>query len=163
MRRALLLVVLVACSKGENKSAPGADPSAGSEPSGGGPGTKEKTVKGTLTFGGAIAGTATWKPDLALSCGCINENNWTVDTTLSGEGDMAVAITVSSNNGIKLTGGKIIEIARSEGKAGITGSCKPDNRNTDGVIAFDLDAKVTGKDGEVTIKGHLDVVCREGL
>jgi len=50
----------------------------------------------------------------------------------------------------------------SGSSAGVTASCTPDHRNTDGVIAIDVDGKVTGDAGEVTVKGHLDVVCRSG-
>ena len=66
---------------------------------------------------------------------------------------------------IILTSGKLPtpEPLRNTGGAGVTGSCKLDNRNANGVISVDLDAKVNGKAGEVTIKGHLDIVCRDGL
>ena len=165
MRRALLLVVLVACSKGENKSAPGSEPTPGSEPGAGGPGKAEKTVKGTLTFGRALTAEVSWKPDLALTCSCINDKDWAVDATMSDGKDTFVAVSVITMKGITVTSGKLPSPSPvlSEGRAGISGACKPDKRNTDGVISADLDAKLTGKDGEVTMKGHLDIVCREGL
>ena len=169
-RAALLLLILVACSKGENKSPPGADPKPGSGPGGGEPGKpgeKEKSVKGTLTLGGVFSGAWTWKRDLDLSCSCINETNWQVGVPLSDDKGTVATVTINPATGIVVTSGKLGPAAsdelRSEGGAGISGGCKPDNRNVDGVLAIDLDAKVTGKAGEVTIKGHLDVVCREGL
>lgn len=158
MQRALILVVLLACSKGENKSAPGSDQGGGSA---GTPGKAEKTVKGTLTLGGAVTGSFAWKPDLAITCACINEHDWQVDAAFAG-GNNGLSLTVNPTNGIELTVNDPV-VRKSPGGAGISGSCKPDNVNVDGVIAVDLDAKVPGKDGEVTIKGHLDVVCRAGL
>jgi hypothetical protein len=131
MRRILLLAVLVACSKGEDKSAPGSDPGAGGN-SAGTPGKKEKTIKGTLTFGGTLTGSVSGKPDSALTCSCIDENNWDVDTTLTGDNNTIVAIAVNSSNGIKLTGGSggkvsIVEPLRSEGAPASAARASPTN------------------------------------
>jgi hypothetical protein len=165
MRRVLVILVLAACSKGESKGAPGADQKGGAEAGGGAPGTKELKVDGTLTFGGALTTEVSWKPDLALTCTCINDKDWAVDATMSDGKDTFVAVSVNTMKGITVTSGKLPSPSPmlSEGRAGISGACKPDKRNTDGVISVDLDAKLSGKDGEVTMKGHLDVVCREGL
>jgi hypothetical protein len=91
--------------------------------------------------------------------------DWAVDTTMTDGKDTFVAVSVITRKGITVTSGKLStpEPVRSEGDAGISGACKPDKRNADGVIAIDLDAKLIGKAGDVTMKGHLDVVCREGL
>lgn len=165
MRRALLLVILVSCSKGDNKAAPGSDPRPGAEPASAAPARAEKAVKGTLALGGALTASVSWKPDLALFCACISDKEWVVDATMSDGSDTFVALSVSPAKGISLTSGKLStpEPARSEAGVGISGGCRPDKRNVDGVIAVDLDAKLTGKAGDVTIKGHLDVVCRDGL
>ena len=52
---------------------------------------------------------------------------------------------------------------KSSGSDGVKGGCRLDNWNADGVITFDLDGKASGKNGDITVKGHLDVVCRKGL
>jgi hypothetical protein len=75
---------------------------------------------------------------------------------------MLVALTVGTKKGITLTSGKLPSPSPLHSDTGISGSCKSDRRNMDGVITVDLDAKLTGK-SEVTVKGHLDVVCHEGL
>ena len=165
---ALALFVLVACSKGGDKAKPAGEPTGGSTAPAT-PGKAEKTVTGSLVIGGALTSTISWKPDLALTCACINAKEWQVDATYSDGADTFVALTVSTvdgaTDGLVLTSGKLPtpEPVRSAGSAGISGACKPDNRNSEGVIAVDLDGKLTGKAGEVTVKGHLDVVCRYGL
>ena len=166
MRYSFVLVLLVACSKGEDKAAPGSEPGAGSGPATAGPTKAEKTVKGTLELGGALGLSVSWKPDLALTCACINEKEWAVEATMSDGKETFVSVNVNTVNGtpdgVRLTSLKVSS-ARSEPGVGISGACKPDMRNTDGVISADLDAKLTGTAGDVTVKGHLDVVCREGL
>jgi hypothetical protein len=157
----MVLLVLLACSKGESKPAPGSDPGPGGN-SPGTPGKAEKTVKGTLTFGGTVTGSFTWKSDMDISCACINEHEWQVGAVFAGDNNTTLSLTVHPTNGIELNLNEPVS-RKSPGGAGISGSCKPDNVNADGVIAVDLDAKVAGKDGDVTIKGHLDVVCRAGL
>ena len=161
----LLILLLAACSKGESKNGAGADPKGGPPAGGGEPGKKQLTVDGTLAFGGALSTEVSWKPDLALTCSCINDKDWAVDATMSDGKDTFVAVSVNTMKGITVTSGKLPSASpvQSEGRAGISGACKPDNRNTDGVISVDLDARLSGKDGQVTMKGHLDVVCREGL
>lgn len=168
MRRALLLLMLgflTSCSKGEDEAKPGSGSTPGSDPGPATPGKAEKTVKGTIDVGGAMTAAVTWKPDLSLTCACLGEKDWVVDVTMSDGAGTAVALSVSTTKGITFTSGKLSapDPLRSEGAAGISGGCKPDNRNVDGVISADLDARVTGKPGEVTLKGHLDVVCRSGL
>jgi len=127
------------------------------------PGKAEQTVTGTLTLGGALTGSVSWKPDLALFCACLNDKEFAVDVTMSDGKDLFTAITLNTKNGMSLTSAKLPSAAmlRAAPGAGMSGGCKPDNRNVDGVIAIDVDGKVSGT-SEVTVKGHLDVVCRSG-
>lgn len=72
------------------------------------------------------------------------------------EGDLHGGIQLSSN-----LVGSMDNLEQKSG--GFRGSCKLDMRNTYGVMSIDLDGALTGKPGTETVKGHLDVVCREGL
>ncbi len=167
MRRALLLVVLVACSKSDDKAKPGSQPApgggTGSEPAAA-PGKAEKTVKGSLTLGGALTATVSSQPDLSLTCACLSEKEFAVDVTMTDGKGLFTAIALNTAKGMSLTSAKLPNAAMLHAPpgAGMSGGCKPDNRNTDGVISIDIDGKVTGE-SEVTVKGHLDVVCRDGL
>ena len=170
MRHVLAAVVfVVACGKGGGKSGGGGSGSASDSTAAGPrpatPGKAEQTVRGTLAIAGAMTAAVSWKPDLALTCACLNEKEVDVDATYSDGADAFVAFHINTTNGLILTSGKLPTPAplRQPGTAGFTASCKPDNRNTDGVMSIDVDAKLTGKTGEVTVKGHLDVVCRSGL
>jgi hypothetical protein len=154
MHRTWLLLILVSCANGgKDDSGPGA-----------GPVKAEKTVKGTLTIGGAMTAQVSWKPDLALTCTCMPTEDWSLDATMSDGADTFVALSLIAVKGITLTSGKLStpEPLRSD-SSGMTGTCKPDKVNFDGTISIDLDAKLTGKAGAVTVKGHLDVTCRERL
>lgn len=166
MRRAALVVVLLlSCSKGDDKGKPGGEPAPGAAPSGAQPGKREYSVKGTITFGGAMNASMSWKPDLNLTCACIKEDQWGFDATLTDGAGGFSALEVTIDKQIILTSGKLPtpEPLRNTGGAGVSGSCKLDNRNANGVMAVDLDAKLNGKAGDVTVKGHLDIVCRDGL
>ncbi len=164
MRRALVLLLLLSCSKGDDKAKPGGEPAPGSPPSGGQSDNAERGVKGTVTFGGAMTATMSWKPDLNLTCSCIEENSWGFDVTVTDGAGGAAALEVhhvkDSPDTITLTSGKLPTPEPLRASSGFTGRCKLDNLDTNGVMAIDLDTKVTGKAGEVTIKGHLDIVCR---
>src|SRR5262245_58571157 len=157
----IVVVVVVACGKGGDKPAPGGSGPASGPPSTG-PVKQEKTVKGTLTMGGAMTGTFAWKDGDAFDCACIAPTNWQIDVTMT-DGTAYTALTLSSSRGINMTSGALSTPEPLQSPTGVTGSCKPDNWNADGVISIDVDGKPTGKAGEVTVKGHLDAICRPHL
>jgi hypothetical protein len=152
MRKLVLIAFVAACSKSDGKATGADEPPAGAQ----------ESVTGTLVLGGIFTASVAWKPDLALTCGCLSETDWTVDASYTDGNDAFVALAVSSTRGMTLTSNKVgtPEPLKSEGSAGIKGSCKLDRRNIDGVMSIDLDGTLTGKPGTETVKGHLDVVCR---
>lgn len=161
MRHALLIALaLAACSKKQDDGKPGGTPASPTGPAPTKPMPKEMSVKGSLALTGAVNATVQWKPDLALTCGCIEPGKWSVELTMGDGADTFTAMTLSTYKGLIFSSGKISGSMQSETKP--TGSCALDRWNTDGVIAIDVDGTVKGTSGEVTIKGHLDVVCRPG-
>src|SRR5512138_3069768 len=165
---AFALTCVAACSNSSDKAKPGsAEPATADKPPStpATPGKKEKTVKGTLVLGGALVASVAWKPDLAFDCACIGDGDvWGIDATLADTGDTFVSIDIKSKTGMTLGSGKLRgDRVKSDGMKGISASCKPDGRNSEGVFSIDLDTTLTAKSSEVTVKGHLDIVCREGL
>ena len=161
MRHVILAVLLAACSKGgDTKNQTGDPPPAPDQVK------RELAIKGSIAITGAFTATVSLPPGQDMICACFAPDNWVVDATYTDGKDTAVALKISTKQGMQLTSGKLRTDGslESAGTAGFRGTCQEDRVNNGGVMSIDLDGKLTGKRGEgVTLKGHLDVICHFGL
>ncbi len=151
------LFVLPNCSRGKIERASEATSAAPAPEIPSGP----RGANGSIAITGALEGTFTWKPELALDqCACPGEGGGVLQLTMS-DGDetfIAMRATVAGDLRIlcvKLGGDALF------GK-GTPGSCRAGSPRGDDRAAFDLpiDASVKGTTGKTaTVKGYLNVLC----
>jgi len=118
-------------------------------------GAEAQNITGTLTASGALQGTFSWKPDLAINCACVQEQKvGQIEATMTDGAGTFVAIVASIDGSLVLTSGKLGETMRGKGKAG---TCSSSNQGlTLGRIDLPLDATLKGPSGAtVTVKGSL--------
>jgi len=143
-----LLVVVVACGKGDSKGGAGGSGAASGQPPAP---TVTSGATGTITTTGALVGTWTYKPELALTCGWVPDN----DTA-------ALSITMSDGAGgaMALHGvhdGERTEVTFTSGKLD---SPSP-FRQTGGGVVFTGTGQ-TGGDAPVTVTARFDAVAVRG-
>jgi len=163
VKYAWLVVVVCACGKGGGDkpgSAPAVAPSSA---------PAKKGVTGSVTLSGALAGTFTWKDDLAInSCG------W-VDTEQVKTGALDVTMTDGKDTFISV-GGKLVDgkfttnlgsakihlphASLLTGNTGITMTGTYSGDKSTVAVTFQHSV-VTGDDQSVTIDGHLDARCND--
>ncbi len=122
-------------------------------------GAKEApTLTGSVTTTGALQGTFSWKPDLAITCGCVQEQKvGQIDATMTDGAGTFIAIQARIDGELVLTSGKLRETMKGTGRAG---TCSSSNYGlTLGRIELPLEATLKGKSGAtVTVKGSL--ICK---
>ncbi len=146
-------VIVVACGKGKTDQPA---PSKSQGPAGAAP--TKASVTGTVTLGGALAGTFAWKDDLAITC------TWVPDLKVGGadvtmtDGSAFIALSVHINNqheaNLTLTSGKL-HADPYVATSGFTLTGSDDKTH----ISAAIDTTAKFKDAAETIQAKLEFSC----
>ena len=157
MWRCAIVAVTVLCACSEKKrDADQGGPAVQQPPPPPSDGLKKSS--GSLALGGALTGTFTWKPDLALTtCTCDRDRKlFGAELTMTDGADTFISLTVNPQE-VTLRSGKL---KTADAVTATTGArmvaCSP----RPGTMSIVIDAKLAGPPGEVTAKGTLDFTCR---
>jgi len=166
MKRAWVLVLVIACSnkqadKAAGGSAPPAAPPPPSSGGGGPPPTKAAVQSGELAVTGDVTGTYRWKDDLALDCTWIPDlKGGGFDMTLT-DGTKFMSLQVKNSNGVHqvvVTSGALKSAAMltSEGEGGYKMTGSDDKTH----MTVSVDTDVASKEGaKLHVKGAFELAC----
>ncbi len=118
------------------------------------------SITGSLTLSGALSGTFSWKPDLALACTCFPGANPPVgvaDVTMTNGTGTFIAVQADTKGEVKLTSGKLKGLLRGRGKSGTCTAIGPSALA--GRLSLPIDVTMADKGESVTIKGNLVANC----
>jgi hypothetical protein len=160
--RMLVAIVVCACGKG------GDQPSQGAAPAAAAAAPAKKGATGSVTLSGALTGTFTTKPDLAMNnCGWVDSvMTGALDVTMSDGKDTAISLSGVLHDGkyeIKLGSGKLnlphaSTLTGTSGLA-VTGTTDRSDGTKSNVSVTYSHAVVTGDDQSVTIDGQISARC----
>lgn len=160
MKRAWLLVLVIACgSKEADKPAAGSSPPPPPPSGGSGPApTKAAVQSGELTVTGDFAGTFRWKDDLNLDCTWIPDvKGGGLDMTLT-DGAKFMSLQIKNANGVHqviVTSGALKSASMLTGEGGFTMTGSADSTH----MSVTVDTDVASKDNKVHVKGAFELAC----